>query len=271
MSREPWQAASLPDFAHIIVIVMENKNYADVIGNPAAPYINGLATQFALATNYTAVAHPSLPNYMALTGGHTFFEGNCDTCTVRAPGIADQIEQSGRTWKAYMEGMPSPCLTRDTGRYAARHNPFIHYTDLVRNPRRCAAHVVPLTELETDLATAHLPNFLWITPDLCSDMHDCDIATGDMWLAKLVPGFLHISTFANGVLFIVWDEAEDGSDGGHVPLLVISPRAIPGMRSHVPENHYSLLCAIEDAWGLPPLGEAMHARSVAGYFRGNAE
>lgn len=272
MLHGPSNTTSLPHFAHIVVIVMENKNYADVIGNRAAPYINGLATRFGLATNYTAVAHPSLPNYMALTGGRTFFEENCDSCTVRAPSIADQVEQSGRTWRAYMEGMPSPCLTKDTGRYAVRHNPFIHYTDIVLSPSRCAAHVVPITELETDLATGRLPNFVWITPDLCSDMHDCDIATGDRWLANLVPKLLEVPTFGNGVLFLVWDEAEDeGPAGGHVPMLVVSPRGIAGMRSRAAENHYSLLRTIQDAWGLPSLGEAMHARNLARYFRGNAE
>jgi acid phosphatase len=70
-------AATLPSFSHVYIIVMENHEFSDIIRSPDAPYINQLAQQYALGTAYTAVTHPSLPNYMALTGGETVFADDC--------------------------------------------------------------------------------------------------------------------------------------------------------------------------------------------------
>src|SRR6266850_6882779 len=123
--------AQVPNFRHVFIIVMENREYRDVIGDPAAPYINRLASEYGLATNAFGATHPSLPNYMALTGGETFFATNCVGCETPAENIADQIEASRRTWTAYMEDMPAPCATADSGLYVARHNPFVHHTDIV--------------------------------------------------------------------------------------------------------------------------------------------
>ena len=117
------------------------------IGNSAAPYINNLAHNFGLATNYSGVTHPSLPNYMALTGGKTVFTSDCVGCTTSARHLVDQVVDSGRHWKAYMESMPTPCSTIDTSLYVQKHNPFVHYDDVVKDPVRCRHHVVPYTQL----------------------------------------------------------------------------------------------------------------------------
>src|SRR5256884_9210037 len=105
-------AGTVPAFNHIFTIVMENHSYGQIIGSGSAPYINSLAAKYGLATNYFAVAHPSLPNYLALTGGSTFgITSDCTTCFVSAPNIAkDRVDASGRSWKAYMESMPRPCF-----------------------------------------------------------------------------------------------------------------------------------------------------------------
>jgi len=200
----PIGSGTLPNFSHVFLIVMENEESTGIMGNNAAAYINALATGHGLATQYFAVSHPSLPNYLALTAGSTFgIASDCTGCYVNATNIADQVESSGRSWKGYLESMPSSCYVGDAYPYMQKHNPFIYYNDVRTNPARCAEHVVPFTQLSTDLTNGTVPNLAWITPNMCNDMHDCSIATGDAWLANVVPGILASSAFQNGgVLFI---------------------------------------------------------------------
>ena len=271
----PIGSGTLPNFSHVFLIVMENEESTGVMGNNAAAYINTLATGHGLATQYFAVSHPSLPNYLALTAGSTFgIASDCTGCYVNATNIADQVESSGRSWKAYLESMPSSCYVGDAYPYMQKHNPFIYYNDVRTNPARCAEHVVPFTQLSTDLTNGTVPNFAWITPNMCNDMHDCSIATGDAWLANVVPGILASSAFQNGgVLFITWDEGESSAGccgnaaGGQVATLVIAPNGVAGLRSTIAETHYSLLRTIEDAWGLSALGQAASAVAMREYFR----
>ena len=269
---------AVPAFSHIFVIVMENHEYGTIIGSPAAPYINRLAASNGLATNYFAASHPSLPNYLALTAGGTFgIASDCTTCFVNATNLADQVEASGRSWKAYMEDMPTPCyLGPWSGNYAMKHNPFVYFTDIRSNAARCAAHVVPFTQFGADMSRGQVPSFVWITPNMCDDMHDCGVATGDAWLASVVPTIITSAAFRNGgVLFITWDEGSTNAGccadtwGGHVATLVISSSSISGFRSGVAENHYGLLRTIEDAFHLSHLGAAGWSSNVAmrEYFR----
>ena len=271
----PIWSGTLPNFSHVFLIVMENEESTGIMGNNAAAYINTLATGHGLATQYFAVSHPSLPNYLALTAGSTFgIASDCTGCYVNATNIADQVESSGRSWKAYLESMPSSCYVGDAYPYMQKHNPFIYYNDVRTNPARCAEHVVPFTQLSTDLVNGTVPNLAWITPNMCNDMHDCSIATGDAWLANVVPGILASSAFQNGgVLFITWDEGESSAGccgnaaGGQVATLVIAPNGVAGLRSTIAETHYSLLRTIEDAWGLSALGQAASAVAMREYFR----
>ena len=245
---------------------MENKGIANIIGDPSAAYINSLATQYASATNYYGVRHPSLPNYLALTGGDTFsVTSNCTDCFVAGDNIVSQLEAAGRSWKAYLESMPSPCFVGDAAPlYRQKHNPFIYYDNVRTDPTRCNK-IVPFAQLATDFEANTVPDYVWITPNMCSDMHNCPVATGDAWLQTWVPKILDSKAWQdNGVLFITFDEADDSdrsgcctyAKGGRVAMLVISPLAPPGFASAVPYNHYSLLRTIEQAWGLPLLGKA---------------
>jgi hypothetical protein len=264
----PAPTATVPSFSRVFVIVMENKEYGDIIGNAAAPFINNLASRYGLATSYTAVAHPSLPDYMALTGGATVFTTDCQGCTTGARNIVDEVYDSGRHWKAYMESMPVACDTTDSGLYAQKHNPFVHYTDIVGNTSRCASKVVPFTDFDADLQNLALPDYVWITPNVCNDMHDCSVSTGDTWLSQVVPQITSSPAFTNAVLFLVWDEGTSTTGGGgHVPLIVVSSRTPAGTRVSTPYNHYSLLATIEQAWGLPRLANTAGAAAMADFFK----
>lgn len=248
--------------SHVVVLVMENKDYGSVIGSPDAPYANGLAKRFGLSTGSYAVAHPSLPNYLALLGGSTFgITSDCTSCTVHAPNLVDQLEGAGISWKAYMEGLPSPCYQgASAGAYAKKHDPFLYFDDIAGNPARCS-HVVPLTQLTTDLANGALPAFAWVTPDLCHDTHDCSLGTGDRFLAGLVPT-LQRAMGPDGVLYLTWDEGVTDAGccgspgGGHVATIVVGSAVHAGTRLAGPFSHYSILRTIEAMWGLPPLRQA---------------
>jgi len=239
---------------------MENHSYSEIIGNTSAPYINSLAQQNGLATNYFAVDHPSLPNYIALTAGDTFgttFTPDCDPvpgCTTSAPSIVDEVEASGRTWKGYMESMGSACGTSNSGSYAVRHDPFVYFDQIRNNSARCAK-VVDYSQLPTDLATAATtPNYVWITPNVCNDMHDCSVATGDTWLSTNLPPILASPAFTQqkSLLVLVFDE-DDGTEGNRVVAILAGSGVKVGFQSNVSYTHYSLLRTIEWAWGLNPL------------------
>ena len=267
LANAPIARAQTPSFDHVFVIVMENQEYESIIGSSSAPYINSLARQYGLATNAFGVTHPSLPDYMALTGGETFFTNDCVGCVVDAANIADRVDAAGRSWMAYMEDMPSACLATDSGLYVAKHNPFVHYRDIVADSARCTSHVVPFSRFNSDLSSGNLAHLVWITPNLCNDMHDCSIATGDAWLSRVVPQILQSPAFRNSVLFVTWDEGVTATNGGgHIPLIVASPYTPAGLRVSTTVNHYSLLRTIEDAWRLAPLGQSANATAMTQFF-----
>ncbi|WP_343900537.1 alkaline phosphatase family protein [Arthrobacter rhombi] len=264
-SLRPSSPGSLPAataraaVGHIVIIVEENHSVSTILGDAAAPYINSLADRYSLATNYHAIAHPSLPNYLALMAGTTAgITTDCTPgphCVAGVPNITDALERSGRTWKMYAEGMPAPCTAANSGRYAVRHNPFMYFPGVTSDPAACAQHVVPFTQLARDLKTAaSLPDFVFISPDTCNDMHDCPVATGDAWLAREVPKILDSPAFTrqNSLLVLTWDE-DDHTDRNTVATLFAGPAARRGATFSRLYDHYSLLHTVEDLWDLPPL------------------
>ncbi len=258
----PAQASALPASAssHVVVIVMENEEATDVIGSSEAPFVNRLARRFALATHYFGVAHPSLPNYLALTGGSTFgISSDCTDCTVSATNLVDQLEAAKVSWRAYMEDLPHACdTTAGTGGYAKKHDPFLYYRDVYLNPGRCRK-VVPYSRLGTDLRSGRLPTFVWITPNLCDDWHDCPLRQADSYLSRIVPALLR-ELGPHGALFLTWDEGSSDAgccagqaSGGRVATVVAGPDVRRGASSALAYDHYSLLRTIEDALRLPHL------------------
>lgn len=245
--------------AHIAVIVMENKEYGDIIGSRSAPFINALAKHYALASGMYAISHPSLPNYLALTGGSTFgISSDCTDCSVGATSLVDQLDAAHISWRAYMEGLPRPCFSgASSGDYAKKHDPFIYYTRIAGAGARCA-RIVPLSQLATDEQAHKLPRFIWITPNLCHDMHDCDVATGDRYLSALMPRLLG-ALGSGGLAFLTWDEGSSDAGccrlaaGGHVVTIVAGTGARRGARMTTPADHYSVLQAVEDLFHLPRL------------------
>ncbi len=271
-SPSPTPKPLVPHFDHIVLILLENKEFGTVMGNPNAPYFNRLALENTLLSQYYAVTHPSLPNYLALVGGDTFgITYNCQNCPVDAPSLPDLLEAWGLSWKTYQESMPEPCYLGSRWPYAQKHNPFIYFTPIRENTARCQAHIVPLTQLEQDIAAGQLPNYIFITPNECNDAHDCPLATADAWLQTWLPP-LRAALEAESdrwLIVLTWDEGQGAHSccnlppeaGGRVATVLISPLAQAGLVDDTPYTHYSLLKTISVSWGLPPLGRAAEAET----------
>jgi phosphatidylinositol-3-phosphatase len=262
-------ASALPRSAssHVVVIVMENEEAGGVLGSSDAPYLNSLARRYALAANSYAIRHPSLPNYLALTSGSTHgITSDCTDCHVAGRNIVDQLEAAHLSWKGYMEDIPHPCSSvAGSDGYAKKHDPFMYYDDIARSPSRCR-RVVGFDVLANDLRRGRLPTFSFITPNLCHDMHDCSVATGDRFLSGLVPQLLR-ELGPRGFLVVTWDEGSSDSGccvdahGGRIATIVAGPAVRRGARSGRAVDHYGVLRTIENALGLPPLGGATARRS----------
>lgn len=269
----------IPRYQHIFLIVMENHSYDDILGSSEAPQINALATKYGLATNYWAVAHPSEPNYIALIGGSTFGVADDNSYKVNAlnkPSLASQLEAAGLTWKSYQQGLPSPGYTGETATtegevYASKHNPFMNFLPYYSSAQQAAelAKVVPESQLATDLSTDAVPNFSFISPSLCSDMHGAPtcsggvslIRAGDTFVSQTVDAIMGASMWdqGNNAIIITWDEADGvisfgpggiAGGGGKVATIVITSHGPRGVQDSAAYNHYSLLLSIQKAFGL---------------------
>lgn len=272
-------ADPVPAFSHVFVLVLENHGYDRIIDSPEMPYLASLAASGGVADAYDAVAHPSQPNYLALFSGSdqgVFDDGAHD---LDAPTLADQLEAAGRTWRVVAENYPGDCFTgehatggRDgEGDYARKHDPAISFQAIAGDPVRCA-NIVDLTAFDPAAADYQL-----IAPNLCHDLHDCDLAVGDQWLAGFVPRILESPAFQDGgVLFITFDEADGGEVKGptgsgenRVATIVISADTPAGFRSDQPYTHYSLVRTVQEAWGLPCLWRSCEAPTMADFFPGD--
>jgi phospholipase C len=264
-------SAEVPHFSHVVLIVMENKGFDQIIGNPDAPTINSLVWHYAFLTNYYAIAHPSEPNYLALASGST--QGiltDCTICAVNAPNLTDTLGAAGISWKLYAEDIPSPGFNGITfGLYARKHVPFLYFDDVLDNPSR-RARIVSFGDWNNDLATGNLPRYSMVVPNLCNDMHSCPVRVGDAWLGRFLPPLLSSPEMKAGVVFIVFDEAQgpnaSSHGGGRVAALVLGPLVRPGASSPQPLDHYSLLRTIEQSWGLPLLGDSATTAPISGIW-----
>jgi hypothetical protein len=262
-SRAPCGTAAAPPatYDHVVWVVLENRAYSQVIGSSKAPYLNRLAARCGVATQFSAVTHPSLPNYLAMTSGSTqgiTDNGGPGEHQLNAASIFSQV--GPRSWRSLQESMPSSCALSDGGAYAVRHNPAVYYTNL---RAACRAGSIRLGG-RPNLAA----RFTFITPNLCHDMHDCGVSTGDAWLKRFLPRVLASSQYRAGrtAVFVTWDE-DDNSADNHIATLVLAPSVKPGTASSTPFDHYSMLRTTEELLGLKTLlGDAASAESMRGAF-----
>jgi phospholipase C len=260
----------------VVIVMEENHSLAAIQRATNLPQINHLARTSVLLDDYFAIAHPSLPNYLALTSGSTFgFKSDCGSCTVNGPNLFDQLQHAHITWRLYAQGLPKPCSQVTLrGAYARRHVPALLYDSVRKNPAACA-NVVPYTQLAVDIREHHLPQFAMVIPDLSHDMHGISESAddphtqqqSDAFVGSLYSTLQHSAQWGDGSRFVVtFDEGGGYSPpphtccsgeaaGGHIPTII----AGPGLTAHkdgATYDHYSLLRSIETAFGLPFLGRA---------------
>jgi hypothetical protein len=267
--RSPAGASAPPSFRHAIVIVFENRGAAQVLRNPEATTFRRLAERYATLGRYDAVAHPSLPDYLALvSGGTQGVRGDCVTCVVSARSLVDSLAARSLTWKTYVEGLPRADAHVRRPAVKARI-PFLYFRDVLLSPARMR-DIVPLSRFGRDLRAGRLPAFSLVIPNLCHDMHNCPVRSGDRWLASFMRPLLRRNELRRSVVFIVFDEARghrDAGGGGRVPAIVVSPLVRRDSVSLRLLSHYSLLRTIEDAWKLPRLGRSAFAHPITGIWR----
>jgi acid phosphatase len=253
VTSNPPPVAATAD--HVFLVVLENHSFGQVIGNPAMPYLNGLATAHSLAAAYFANAHPSIPNYFMLTTGNLETFDDNFTGTVGDNNIVRALTGAGKTWKAYVESIPSVGYTGpNAGTYLKRHNPFAYLTDVTGSSTQ-AANMVPFPQLSADLNAGSLPSFVYIVPNSQDDAHDCPgggssctddqkLAAADAWLKANIDPIINSPKFGNSVLFITFDESVDtdlSGGGGQVMTVLLGPHVKTGFRSSTMYQHQSLL------------------------------
>jgi acid phosphatase len=248
------QTRTLPAYDHIVVILEENKSLPEIIGNPAAPYLNSLAVGGASMTRSFGVAHPSEPNYLALFSGSTH-KLTSDACPVSYPGenLAHQLATAGKTFAAYSESLPSPGYTGcRSGHYRRKIEPWTDFSNVPAAVNR------PLSDLPTDFAT--LPKVSFVVPNLKNDMHSGSIAVGDSWLAQHVGPYAQWAMSHNSLLMVTFDE-DDRSAANHIATFFYGAHVTPG-NYHEHVTQYSMLSTLEALTGLPCIQRSCSARPV---------
>jgi phosphatidylinositol-3-phosphatase len=245
-TRATSPSSALPHPDHVVVVVMENRSYDDIIGNPRAPYINGLAAGGALFTRSYAVAHPSQPNYLALFSGS--IQGlHDDSCphTFDGPNLGRSLVEAGRSFAGYAEGLPSPgSQVCEDGAYVRKHAPWVNF------PSVPASANLPFSAFPGDLPA--LPDLSFVIPDLDHDMHDGSIGDGDRWLRDHLGAYVSWAAAHNSLLLLTWDE-DDRSESNRVVTVVTGAHVRPG-RYVEPIDHYRLFSTLEALEGVRSTG-----------------
>lgn len=245
------------------MVVEENSSYSEVIGSSDMPYLNSLANQYGLATQYFANTHPSIGNYFMLTTGQIVTNDDSFTGTVDADNIVRELVASGKTWKSYAESRYDPVL------YAKRHDPLSYFSDVVNSPAQ-SQNLVLMSQFSSDLSNNTLPNFSFVVPNLLNDAHDAPLQVADAWLQDNIAPLISNAQFQkDGLLIIVFDEAatsDSTNGGGHVAAVIISAKARQGFQSTAMYQHQSTLRLILDGLGVANRPGASSGAPAMGEF-----
>ena len=292
------QAQTFPQYDHVFLLIMENEGFKGIIGNQDAPILNALAKAYGLATNYSGVGDPSEPNYVAMLGGDTFGISDDDPYwfpghTVSADNLMSQLDAAGKTWRGYFQNMPYPgyrgyCYPdkcngipdADT-QYVTKHNGIVNFANL-QNPT-ALGKMLPFAQLAADLQAGTVPNFSYIIPDECHDMHGAPpwcvdsgptssvqqsflIAQGDAFVGSVVNAITSSSIWqaGNNAIVITFDEGNTAA--ANVVTIVVTSHGPRGVTDKTSLNHFSLLASLEQTFGLSCLANACTASLMTPLF-----
>ncbi len=257
-------AAQVPKSNHVVVVLEENHSYSSVIGSSSMPYLNSLASQYGLATQYYANTHPSIGNYLELTAGQIITNSDGYSSTITADNIVRHLLTAGKTWKSYAESLPYVGYTgSDVYPYIRHHNPLSYFSDVVNSSVQ-KLNLVPFTHFATDLANNQLPQFSFVVPNMHHNAHDCPTgmstctdaqkkAAADSWLkANMAPLLSNPAFQQDGILIVVFDESwstDTAHGGGHVAAVMVGPRVKKGYKSTALYQHQNMLRTMLAALG----------------------
>ncbi|MGI5261377.1 alkaline phosphatase family protein [Streptomyces angustmyceticus] len=252
---------ALPSYDHVVIVVFENKQYGEIIGNRDAPYLNELARSGAGLTDMKALTHPSQPNYFHLFSGATqgvTGDGCYTPQSLTAPNLAQELLAVGKTFASYNEGLPEQgSTTCSSGRYAQKHNPWFAFRNVPLDTGRTFAQF-PRDDF------SRLPTVSFVIPDMCNDMHDCAVGSGDTWLRTQLDSYARWAEDHNSLLMVTWDE-DNYFGSNRIATVLHGAHVRPGTVGGA-YNHYSLLRTIEDMYGTGHAGNAATATPVTAAF-----
>lgn len=255
--------------AHVVVVVEENHSYSQVIGNSAMPYLNGLASQYGLATQYYADVHPSIGNYLVLTTGIPETLNDAFSGTISDDNVVRELVKANKTWHSYAESLPQVgYLGGDVYPYLRHHNPFTYLTDVIGTNQ--ANNVVPFSQFASDVSAGTLPDYSFVIPNALNDAHDGTLAQADQWLSANIDPLVKSSVFKNnGLLVIVFDESvmtDLAHGGGHVTMVMVGPKVKKGFQSTTVFQHQSTLRLVLSTLGVNSFPGAAAAAPDMGEF-----
>jgi hypothetical protein len=253
-----FAAATIPTFAHVVIVMEENKDPDDVIGNKSAPYISTLAANGAYMTRSFAEAHPSEPNYMALFAGNTFglIWDFCPVNEGNTPNLASELLAAGRTFTGFAEDLPAVGSTVCTsGNYERVHAPWVNFSNVP------GSDSVPFSAFPAPSNYASLPTLSFVVPNILDDMHSGSVAQGDNWLQQHLSSYAEWAKANNGLLIVLWDESNDYLFPNRIPMIFYGAHVKPGTYDEK-IDHYNLLSTLEQMYGLPKTGHAANAPAV---------
>jgi phospholipase C len=217
------------------------------------------------------VAHPSLPNYLALWSGSTQGVTDDKTHDFTADSLASQVTAAGKQWRVYAQGVPGNCFRKASaasvsdgpgrrGVYARKHEPAISFRSVSGSPSECAK-IQPLAGFD---ATAF--DVAFVAPNLCNDAHDCSLAVGDAFLKAFLPSVFNSPDWSHTLLVVSFDEGSSDKNGGGNVFTMVARQGLSGVPSATPHTHYGILRTIEDIIGLPCLAEACNATPLSEFL-----
>ncbi|WP_346384700.1 alkaline phosphatase family protein [Nocardioides sp.] len=253
-----------PAITKVLTFVVENHSLPQM--KASMPFVYGLAKKYAYADHYNAVAHPSLPNYLAMVSGGT--QGVTDDAPPALHPLGgltffDQALSLGKTATLYADSMRTHCQLTSQGRYAVKHNPWAYFT---KGRDACGQHDVPVAQLAADSDAGTLPNAGMVVPNLVHDAHDAALGVADSWIETKVRRVQSGADWKSGHLAIVITADEDDHQGINRVLTVVASRYQVHRVVHADLTHYSLTRLYDSVLGAPFLGKAAGAASMTGAF-----
>ncbi len=256
-------AAAVPQAAHVVIVIEENRSQNNIIGNKSAPFLNALAARGALMTQSFAETHPSEPNYLALFAGSTMGVTK-DSCPVdggATPNLASELLAAGYTFAGFAEGLPAVGSTVcSAGKYARKHVPWANFSNVP------PADSLPFSAFPMG-NYASLPTVSFVIPNNDDNMHDGSIPQGDAWLNQELSGYANWAVANNSLLIVTWDEDDSSTSRNQIPTVFYGAHVRPGA---YPEqiSHYNVLSTLEQMYGLPKIGLAANAPAITDIWGG---